>query len=137
MMQSVAALAKQAGFVTGGAMIAAALLLPACAHAQAQNGLSNLFGGIFSGPNPAPSQPAPGPGGAQPWSGEDGASGHPLMTAAAIREAAGNFSNCVAAMWPDAARRGITQENFQRFTAGLAPDLRIMDLMDSQPEFTK
>ena len=28
-------------------------------------------------------------------------------------------------------------ENFQRFTAGLTPDLRIMDLMDSQPEFTK
>ena len=40
-------------------------------------------------------------------------------------------------MWPDAARRNISQENFQRFTAGLTPDLRIMDLMDSQPEFTK
>src|SRR4029079_18265241 len=103
--------------------------------------LSNLFGGIFSGRNPAPSPAAPGPGGSQtggqPWTGEDGASGHPLMTAAAIREAAGNFNNCVAGMWPDAARRGITQENFQRFTTGLSPDLRIMDLMDSQPEFTK
>ncbi|MGD4159487.1 hypothetical protein QT615_22610, partial [Xanthomonas citri pv. citri] len=119
-------------------MIAAVLLLPACAHAQAQNGLSNLFGGIFSGSNATPPQAPPGPGGAQtgaqPWSGEDGASGHPLMTAAAIREAAGNFGNCVAGMWPDAARRGITQENFQRFTTGLSPDLRIMDLMDSQPE---
>jgi lytic murein transglycosylase len=134
MMQSAAAQAKRAGFVIGATMIVAALL-PAGAHAQAQNGLSNLFGGIFSGPNPAPSQASPG--GAQPWSGEDGASGHPLMTAAAIREAAGNFDNCVAGMWPDAARRGVTQENFQRFTAGLAPDLRIMDLMDSQPEFTK
>ena len=72
-----------------------------------------------------------------PWTGEDGASGHPLMTAAAIREAAANFNNCVAGMWPDAARRGISQESFQRFTAGLEPDLRIMDLMDSQPEFTK
>ena len=72
-----------------------------------------------------------------PWTGEDGASGHPLMTASAIREAAANFDNCVAGMWPDAARRGITQESFQRFTAGLEPDLRIMDLMDSQPEFTK
>ena len=40
-------------------------------------------------------------------------------------------------MWPDAARRRISQASFQRFTAGLAPDLRIMDLMDSQPEFTK
>jgi len=137
MMQSVARLAGRVGSVTAATMIAAALLLPACAHAQAQNGLSNLFGGIFSGPNPAPSQAPPGNGGAQPWSGEDGASGHPLMTAAAIREAAGNFNNCVAAMWPDAARRGITQENFQRLTAGLSPDLRIMDLMDSQPEFTK
>ncbi len=139
MMQSVAGLAKRAGSLTGATMIAAALLFPV--SAQAQNGLSNLFGGIFSGSNPAPSQPAPGPGGgqtgAQPWSGEDGASGHPLMTAAAIREAAANFDNCVAGMWPDAARRGITQENFQRFTAGLAPDLRIMDLMDSQPEFSK
>src|SRR3954463_9661625 len=141
MMQSMAGLAKRGGSVTGATMIAAALLFPLPAGAQAQNGLSNLFGGIFSGPNPAPSPAAPGSSGAQtgvqPWSGEDGASGHPLMTAAAIREAAGNFDNCVAAMWPDAARRGITRENFERFTAGLAPDLRIMDLMDSQPEFTK
>ncbi|NUR14028.1 MAG: lytic murein transglycosylase, partial [Bradyrhizobium sp.] len=136
-MQSVAGQARRAVSATGAMMVAAALLLPVSAHAQAQNGLSNLFGGIFSGPDAAPSQPVPGPGGVLPWSGEDGASGHPLMTAAAIREAAGNFSNCVAGMWPDAARRGITQENFQRFTANLSPDLRIMDLMDSQPEFTK
>src|SRR5690242_5705519 len=96
--------------LTGATMLAAALLFSVSAQAQGQqgqNGLSNLFGGIFSGPNPAPSQPAPGPGGVQPWSGEDGASGHPLMTAAAIREAAGNFDNCVAGMWPDAARRNI------------------------------
>ena len=59
------------------------------------------------------------------------------MTASAIREAAVNFDNCVASMWPDAARRHVSQASFQRFTAGLAPDLRIMDLMDSQPEFTK
>ncbi|QQO14090.1 lytic murein transglycosylase [Bradyrhizobium diazoefficiens] len=139
MMQSMAALAKRAGFVTNATIVAAVLLMPTSVNAQSQNGLSNLFGGIFSGSDPAPSQPAPGGAqtGALPWSGEDGASGHPLMTAAAIREAASNFDNCVAGMWPDAARRGITQENFQRFTAGLSPDLRIMDLMDSQPEFTK
>jgi membrane-bound lytic murein transglycosylase B len=59
------------------------------------------------------------------------------MTASAIREAAANFDQCVAAMWPDAARRNISQASFQRFTSGLEPDLRIMDLMDSQPEFTK
>lgn len=71
------------------------------------------------------------------WTGEDGASGHPLMTAAAIRRSAANFDRCVAGMWPDAARRGVSQASFQRFTADLSPDLRIMDLMDSQPEFTK
>jgi lytic murein transglycosylase len=86
---------------------------------------------MVQAPPPAPGTPAP------PWSGEDGASGHPLMTASAIREAAANFESCVAGMWGDAARRSITRANFERFTAGLQPDLRIMDLMDSQPEFTK
>ena len=59
------------------------------------------------------------------------------MTASAIRQAAANFDNCVAGMWPDAARRGISEDNFRRFTTGLTPDLRLMDLMDAQPEFTK
>lgn len=81
--------------------------------------------------------PAPASAAARPWSGEDGASGHPLMTAAAIRQAAAHFPQCIAGMWPDAARRGVSQQNFRRFTANLSPDLRIMDLMDSQPEFTK
>ena len=121
--------------------IALALTLGGEAYAQSSgNGLSNFFG-LFSGAkSDAPAEPpqgAPGNTGSVQWSGEDGASGHPLMTAAAIREAAGNFDNCVAAMWPDAARRNITQDNFQRFTAGLTPDLRIMDLLDAQPEFTK
>ena len=132
----------------GAILIAAALLCssrPILARSQAQssgNGISNFLGNIFSGPKSGPApQAAPGPDGGPPapppWTGEDGASGHPLMTASAIREAAANFQNCVAAMWPDAARRNITQQNFERFTAGLAPDLRIMDLMDLQPEFTK
>jgi membrane-bound lytic murein transglycosylase B len=127
------------------ALIGAVLAVGPVQGQQAQQsggGLSNLFGGIFSGKksDQQPDQPAQGqaiPGSPIPWSGEDGASGHPLMTASAIREAAANFNRCVAGMWPDAARRNITQENFQRFTAGLAPDLRIMDLMDAQPEFTK
>ena len=135
---------------TGAVVIAAAMLLCGEARAQSSGGgplsfLDSLFNGSFSkGGQSGPSAPPPGTpgqapaGGAAPaWSGEDGASGHPLMTASAIREAAANFDNCVASMWPEAARRGISQENFQRFTAGLAPDLRIMDLMDSQPEFTK
>jgi peptidoglycan lytic transglycosylase B len=124
----------------GAIVFAAALLVSGEADAQSSgNGLSDLFGNIFSGQKSAtPAQPQATPDGSPPpWSGEDGASGHPLMTASAIRQAAANFRECVAAMWPDAARRGVTQENFQRFTTGLEPDLRIMDLMDSQPEFTK
>ena len=115
------------------------LASPALAQ-QSGNGLSSLFGGIFSGQKsdaPPPQAAVPGATGPIPWSGEDGASGHPLMTADAIRAAAANFPGCVAGMWPDAARRNITRENFDRFTAGLTPDLRIMDLMDAQPEFTK
>src|SRR3954451_735330 len=139
---------------TGLAIVTAALLVGSAAdsaHAQFTSGnspgfLDNLFTGSLSKPAPPPLQPG---GSTQtqappsatnaplPWSGEDGASGHPLMTASAIREAAANFDNCVASMWPDAARRNVSQASFQRFTAGLTPDLRIMDLMDSQPEFTK
>ena len=125
----------------GALALAVTLLSPVAAGAQSSgDGISNFLDNIFSGQKSTPAQPqgTPGPGGAPPpWSGEDGASGHPLMTASSIREAAANFNNCVAAMWPDAARRNISQDSFQRFTADLTPDLRIMDLMDSQPEFTK
>ena len=130
---------------TGAVILAAALLLSGEVRAQSSSSPLDFLGNIFSrtaqtAPSAQPGAPAPSQAtgsGPLPWSGEDGASGHPLMTASAIREAAANFDNCVAAMWPDAARRNISQDNFQRFTAGLAPDLRIMDLMDSQPEFTK
>src|SRR6516162_10083342 len=131
------------------ALIAATLFAGPASAQSSGGGLSNLFGGIFSGQKKSDAtagQPAPPassipsgsiPSGSIPWSGEDGASGHPLMTASAIRQAAANFNNCVTSMWPDAARRNISRESFDRFTTGLAPDLRIMDLMDAQPEFTK
>ncbi len=129
-----------------GVMLAA-LVWPGAAVAQgvtASNGPLSIFDNIFTGsitqrPSTprAPMRSSASGSAAPPWSGEDGASGHPLMTAAAIRQAAANFPNCVAAMWPDAARRGVSRESFERYTAGLTPDLRLMDLMDSQPEFTK
>src|ERR1700704_306578 len=107
---------------TAAITVAAALLCsgqalicgPAFAQSSGDNGVSNLFGNIFSGQKSgSPQVPAtPGPDGAPPpWSGEDGASGHPLMTAAAIRQAAANFDQCVASMWPDAARRNISQQS--------------------------
>src|SRR5262249_42761623 len=36
-----------------------------------------------------------------------------------------------------APRRNISRQDFDRHVVGLTPDLRIMDLLDAQPEFTK
>jgi membrane-bound lytic murein transglycosylase B len=71
------------------------------------------------------------------WSGEPGSSGDPSMMPDAIRAAAANFHTCLEGLWPAAARRGVSRQTFEANTAGLDPDLRIMDLLDAQPEFTK
>ncbi len=101
--------------------------------------IRSLFGSSPAGAvaQPAPAAPAAPPTAAPEWSGESGSSGHPLMTTDAIRAAAGNFGSCLAGLWPLAERRGVTRAAFESAVAGLTPDLRIMDLMDSQPEFTK
>jgi len=91
--------------------------------------LGRLFGG-------GPSAPA-GPVSKDDWSGESGSSGHPLMQADAIRASVANFPSCLAGFWPDAARRGVTRATFDTYTTGLSPDLKIMDFVDTQPEFTK
>jgi peptidoglycan lytic transglycosylase B len=95
---------------------------------------------LFSAPGVAtqtPPQAGPGQQAPREWSGEDGASGHPLMRASAIRAAAANFRNCLEAIWPLAQRRHVPRAAFDRLLSGVTPDLRIMDLLDSQPEFTK
>jgi peptidoglycan lytic transglycosylase B len=93
---------------------------------------SNPITGTTSPPNsPAPALSMP------EWSGESGSSGHPAMRADAIRAAAANFRNCLEGLWPLAAGRNVPRAVFDAQTAGLTPDLRIMDLLDAQPEFTK
>ena len=72
-------------------------------------------------------EPVPGPAqGEVQWSGQSGASGDPRMTADAIRAAAADFPNCIAGLWREAERRGISRAAYQRFTAGLVPDLSIL-----------
>ncbi len=115
-------------------VLAAAFADIALAQDSPDNWLTRLFQPLAPQSVPAP---AAGPAGAREWSGQSGASGHPLMTADAIRVAAAGFGDCIAALWPLAARRGVTRETFERYTAGLTPDLRLMDLLDAQPEFTK
>jgi lytic murein transglycosylase len=103
--------------------------------------LRNLFratGTAAMPPVPSPVAPAPPAApAALEWSGESGSSGHPLMTAPAIRAAAAGFHQCLAGLWPQAERRGVSRAVFEAEVSGLTPDLRIMDLMDAQPEFTK
>jgi lytic murein transglycosylase len=115
--------------------LSALVLAAVCASSAFGQGfdIRTLFNPPGSGSVPG----APPPSGAQEWSGESGASNHPLMTAQAIRAAAANFRNCLAGLWPQAERRGVTRAVFEANVAGLTPDLRIMDLLDSQPEFTK
>jgi len=128
------------------AAIGLAIATPAVGHAQSSSGswfpfkLPGLTTGSVGPAVPAPGVPAqtaPAAPGSEEWSGESGASGHPLMTAEAIRAAAANFPNCLEAMWPEAARRGVPRPLFDAQTQGLVPDLHVMDLLDAQPEFTK
>jgi lytic murein transglycosylase len=121
--------------------IACAALLMAASLTQAAAQFPDLRS-LFT-PNPTTGNPttgsvAPAPAPTAPeWSGEAGASGHPLMTREAILAAAAGFRTCIEGLWPEAARRGISRASFDAHTAGLTPDLRIMDLLDSQPEFSK
>src|SRR5712692_6571824 len=114
------------------AALAACLLLAAPALIQAQDDR-------YPRPPAAPASTVPQATtpGAPPWSGEAGSSGHPLMTPDAILAAAANFRTCLEGLWPAAAKRGVSRRTFDSYTAGLEPDLRIMDLLDAQPEFTK
>jgi lytic murein transglycosylase len=118
---------------------AASLLVIALADAAAAQRLAedNWLTRLLQ-PSAAPPVSAPAPAaGTREWSGQSGASRHPLMTADAIRAAAADFGNCLANLWPAAEQRGIGRDAFEHYTAGLTPDLSIMDLLDAQPEFNK
>ena len=114
-------------------VLAAAVMAITCCGATAQVRDDRYPGVTGSIPPAAIASPAGGPA----WSGESGSSGDPRMTAAAIRAAATDFRGCLERLWPLAARRGITRATYNVYTASLTPDLRIMDLLDGQPEFTK
>src|SRR5665647_1736162 len=109
--------------ITGYFLIAAVLATAVIGGASAQNTRADRSPATTGTIPPA----AVGlQAGLQEWTGESGASGHPLMTAEAIRHAAANFRPCLERLWPLAARRGITRGVFQTYTAQLSPDLRIM-----------
>src|SRR5215471_835003 len=111
-------------------MVCVSITLAGATAGAAAQVVERLF--PFLAPPPtAPAVADPGPNsrssGAAEWSGQSGASGHPLMTAEAIVAAAANFNACLQGLWPDAARRGVARETFDVHTRDLTPDLRIMD----------
>jgi lytic murein transglycosylase len=71
------------------------------------------------------------------WSGRSGSSGHRTMTAEAILGAATNFRTCLEGFWPDVESRDVSRSTFDAAIAELTPDLRIIDILDTQPEFTQ
>ncbi len=62
---------------------------------------------------------------------------HPAMMAEAISADAANFRQCIASLGAQATQRGIPQVAYTRETRDLDPDMKILELMDRQPEFTK
>lgn len=46
------------------------------------------------------------------------------------------FATCLARLKGQAASQGVSAASFEQFTAGLQPDMSVLDLLDAQPEFT-
>ncbi|HVV60456.1 MAG TPA: lytic murein transglycosylase [Pseudolabrys sp.] len=122
--------------MVGSGKLYACLLIAAIAAGGAALAQSSRTDRSYEGPTGAISSGASDLNGPA-WSGASGASGDPSMTADAIRHAAANFHICLESLWPAAARRHIPRATFEHYTTQLTPDLRIMDLLDAQPEFTK
>jgi len=58
------------------------------------------------------------------------------MATAQAQDGDAAFRQCLQAMRPQAAARGIDAATFERLTADLQPDRSVLPLLDSQPEFT-
>src|SRR6476646_8203749 len=87
-----------------GAVLATAVLaapvLGQSLDIRAPSGVPRATTGAAPAAAPAAAAaPTPAP----EWSGESGASNHPLMTAQAIRAAAANFRSCLEGRWPSVA----------------------------------
>ncbi|MBB3772201.1 lytic murein transglycosylase [Angulomicrobium tetraedrale] len=85
---------------------------------------------VANAPSPRPAAPARA---AAPAA----ASTHPEMTPQALARAEANFDRCIASLEPMARAQGVSPAGFRRYTAGLKPDMGIMDKLQTQPEFTR
>ena len=58
-----------------------------------------------------------------------------LSTLAAPAAAQSDFRACLAGLKGQAAAKGVSGATYDAATAGVQPDLKILELMDNQPEF--
>ena len=110
-------------------LLASAAWLCAGAPAIAQqpnDPISGFLRNLTTGSIPEPAPPPAPEGGT-----------HPLMTPQAIAAATADFGVCLERLWPQAAKRGVSRATYETYALTLTPDLKIMEFMDSQPEFTR
>jgi membrane-bound lytic murein transglycosylase B len=99
---------------------------PALAQ-QAKDPLAAFLRNLTAGSVPEPEAPA--------QAAEGGT--HPLMTPQAIAQATADFGVCLERLWPEAAKRGISRATYEKYALTLTPDVKIMEFLDTQPEFTR
>lgn len=117
-MKSVAYLARMAAIVAACAAISACASDPTTQSAVEPIRTPNL----------------PGKQANQP---KQQAARHPQMTLQAISADAANFRQCIASLGKQAQARGISLAIYNRETRDLDPDMKILEFMDRQPEFTR
>jgi membrane-bound lytic murein transglycosylase B len=117
-------LIRIAALLASGAWLCAGV--PALAQ-QAHDPLQAFLRNLTTGSVPEPAAPA--------QTAEGGT--HPLMTPAAIAQASADFGVCLERLWPEAAKRGVSRPTYESYALTLTPDMKIMELLDTQPEFTR
>ncbi|WP_029353668.1 lytic murein transglycosylase [Bosea sp. 117] len=121
------------------AVLAMALGLAACGSTGDVTGaLGAPPAGMSASTSPAAAAPrayAPAPAPAPSAAPRSG--GHPDMRPEALAADERNFARCIAALEPAARQRGVSAAGWRSYTAGLTPDMSIMEKLDTQPEFTR
>jgi lytic murein transglycosylase len=58
-----------------------------------------------------------------------------LLAAASAQAQPAEFASCLSELKAGAAARGVAGPSYERLTASLAPDMKVLELLDYQPEF--
>lgn len=62
--------------------------------------------------------------------------GAAASAAASAANAADGFQQCLAGLQSKAQAKGVSAATYKRYTADLAPDMSVIELLDAQPEFS-